>query len=106
MTNDDWWGPTHNDPAAQEASLALLERAYAVNDALDLAAFVRAVGEHFSNYSRSEWENLTIPDYLGSMSGWIADHHRHGEHVPELRDSSGVPWSVVARIIAAGAFYE
>jgi hypothetical protein len=47
--------------------------------------------------NQTEWENLSIEDYLEAIKGWVEDTNS----LP-----SNPNWSTIAEILMAGKFYE
>jgi hypothetical protein len=47
--------------------------------------------------NKTEWENLSLEDYLDAIKGWIEDTNS----LP-----SNPNWSTIAEILMAGKYYE
>ncbi|KGP91049.1 hypothetical protein N780_17465 [Pontibacillus chungwhensis BH030062] len=47
--------------------------------------------------NQTEWENLTLGDYLEAIKGWVEDTNS----LP-----SNPNWTTIAKILMAGKFYE
>jgi hypothetical protein len=79
-----------------------LQDAERVSDRQSLAAFARLLSDDFSHRSRGDdWENLTIDDFLESISGWLED-------APELDDLAlpSEAWRVATELLYMGKVYE
>ncbi len=70
----------------------------------ELAEFVRGLAVDLKRHP-DQWTNVSLGDFLESMSAWIDDmdgyHKSQGEEVP-----SRPQWRTLAEILAASRMYE
>jgi hypothetical protein len=62
----------------------------------DLVSFIDELKNDFLT-NKTEWENLSLDDYLEALKGWIEDTNS----LP-----SNPNWSNIAEILMTGKFYE
>ena len=73
------------------------------DDAEAAAAEPERTADGVLNLSPGGWENGSISEFLGAMSGWASSNSgiTGAPHIPEQAS-----WSAFAKILHAGKFYE
>jgi hypothetical protein len=71
----------------------------------DLAQFVNVLRRSLIE-SPDTWENLTLSDFLESMSAWLDDASRSEGPIAHAILSSGPSWRTFANILLAASAYE
>jgi hypothetical protein len=80
------------------------ESAKNINNKNDLARFIQLLISDLKN-NENEWENISLEDYLESMSAWLLDSDglslNLGEEMPKQPN-----WSTIGKILLAAKYYE
>lgn len=81
----------------------LAERAAAVRNRLELAAFLRAL-VHDWEMNPTDWENLATPGYLEAMAAWLQDaegyYRNTGQTMPDQPT-----WQLLGQVLLAAKKY-
>ncbi|RSK26281.1 hypothetical protein EJF36_05080 [Bacillus sp. HMF5848] len=67
-----------------------------INSKEDLVSFIDKLKNDFET-NKTEWENLSLDDYLEAIKGWVEDTNS----LP-----SNPNWNTFAEILMAGKYYE
>jgi hypothetical protein len=75
-----------------------------VRDAKDLANFIGQMATDFHD-DQDSWENITIYDYLESMSAWLEDTNRfYKSHSDSSLEQPS--WQFFANLLLSAKIYE
>lgn len=80
----------------------IFEEINEVNSKSNLVNVINHLAEDFKENS-SEWENITVSEYLEAIAGWIEDND---EKSLEPVDWDNVDLKVIARLLYMGKIYE
>lgn len=83
-------------------------------DLFDSAKFVKSRGDFIEiireliddfNKNSSEWENVTIVDFLGGMVNFVEDMDGYYININENLDADNITWRIAADIILSATTY-
>ena len=82
----------------------LFEYAKRVNSRADFVKFIEYLNQDHTQKS-PEWQNKTLEEFLGGLSGFANDMDGYYKNMGEVVDVEHITWRIVAEMLLAATVY-